>query len=133
MAINKVLMYYIECDNCGHMNDCDSDGHAYIYNTEQEAKKWAEHEDMKTINNKQYCKNCWAYDDNDNLVIKQVKGKHGNGSLRLTSIGYKDVKKSIRNGKMSRHYLDGRFDYDDDIKVMIEKDFEYFNNNQAGK
>lgn len=130
MAIKEIQMYYIECDNCGHMNDCDSDGHPYIYSSEKEAKERAEYEDMKTINDKQYCSSCWTYDDSGNLVIKRVKGKHGNGTLKLTEDGYAQVAKSVRAGNMTRHYLDSRFNYDDDIKAKIENDFKYLNNSK---
>lgn len=70
MGIIPVEMYTAECDNCGvHAEfgdfscygdkdrvreDCDTQGWHFVdYN-----------------NGKCYCEDCWQYDDNDNLVIK---------------------------------------------------------------
>lgn len=70
MAVKEITMYYLVCDNCGHMNDCDSNGFSYIYDNKNQANERLDDDNMIKHNDKHYCNDCWEHDDDDNLIIK---------------------------------------------------------------
>ena len=69
--IQKVEMYTVVCDNCG----CD-------YGNESEYACWSDEDyvredsrenDWITEGNKDYCSNCYSYDENDNLKLRVIE------------------------------------------------------------
>lgn len=66
--IKEVTMYTVICDNCGK-DVCEGSGYAcwddkgYVKDIAIDSG-WIKHED------KHYCSNCYEYDDNDELIIK---------------------------------------------------------------
>ena len=65
--IEQITMYRCVCDNCGHQWGDDVIAYADPANTWDCAANegWNKHED------KTYCPDCWSYDDNDNLIIRE--------------------------------------------------------------
>lgn len=66
--IEKVEMFTINCDNCGENIGADNDFMAM--NDEAGIKEYAMNDDWIEEGDKHYCKKCYSYDDNDELVIK---------------------------------------------------------------
>ena len=67
--IQEVKMYTVVCDNCGEDIGASSD--YSCWNDEVYAWENADESDWIKLNEKHYCPNCWAYDDNDNIIIKK--------------------------------------------------------------
>ena len=66
----EVTMHTVICDNCGDnlFDDADySCGDLAFVGDELDEQDW------KEVEGKDYCGDCWSYDDNDNLVIKSKK------------------------------------------------------------
>lgn len=58
--------YAIKCDNCDKINE-NYDGISF-WSDESVAKEMAD--DWINENGKDYCQDCYSYDDEDNLIIK---------------------------------------------------------------
>jgi hypothetical protein len=69
--IQKVEMFTIICDNC----KCDyGDDAEYSCYAEEERVREDSHENRWiTDGEKDYCPDCYHYDDDDNLIIKPAK------------------------------------------------------------
>ena len=67
--IQKVTMYTVICDNCGKDSNADSD--FSCWNDMGWAQEEALESDWIKEEDKHYCPDCYEYDDDDNLVIKQ--------------------------------------------------------------
>lgn len=69
--IKEVEMYTVICDNCG----VDSNkGSEYIgWNDKGFAVDCALDDDWHKEDDKHYCKDCYSFDDEDNLIIKEIK------------------------------------------------------------
>lgn len=69
MMIKEVTMYTAICDNCG-ANICDGTEYAGWckdgIQAELDSENWLE------IDGKQYCNDCCEYDDNDELILKEL-------------------------------------------------------------
>jgi len=66
----EITMYTIKCDNCGELFEDKHDGFCAWVDINS-AKFLANDSDWTQEGNKDYCPNCYEYDDNDNLVLKQ--------------------------------------------------------------
>jgi len=71
--IQTMEMFTIKCDNCGKLFEDEHMGYC-AWGAESDAWEIASEsgwitEDFDT----HYCPNCYSYDDNDNLVLKEVK------------------------------------------------------------
>ena len=69
--IKEVKMYTVICDNCGK-NALENDEYScwsvpFAATEIADEKGW--YNDNQTCEN--YCDECWQYDDDDNLIIKQ--------------------------------------------------------------
>ena len=73
MAIKKVEMFTVVCDNCGA--DVNEGQEYSCYSDEGYAKEVAMEANWIKENDKHYCEDCWEYDDEDNLVIKSITQK----------------------------------------------------------
>lgn len=67
----EILMTVYSCDNCGERLTDGNDHVGYIDEDIWDVcdHGWIEHE------GKHYCPNCYAWDDDDNLIIKHKDGK----------------------------------------------------------
>lgn len=65
--LEPITMYLCKCDNCGHQWGDDVIAYADPNLVWEMASNegWIEHE------GKHICHNCWSYDDNDNVVIRE--------------------------------------------------------------
>ena len=63
MAIEKVEMYTVSCDNCG-------EDFKEAYADENSAEEIALKSDWIKNRDDHFCPDCWLYDENDNLIIK---------------------------------------------------------------
>lgn len=74
MAVKKVEMFTVLCDNC--KLDIGENSDYSCWNDENNAKENASNSDW-LIHDKHYCPDCYDYDDNDELIIKtQRKDKY---------------------------------------------------------
>jgi hypothetical protein len=68
--IKTIVIFTVICDNCGK-DVCDTDQYSgwddidYMEQVAQE-DNWLQQDD------KHYCQECYSYDDEDNLIIKQI-------------------------------------------------------------
>lgn len=69
MSIQKIEMYTCICDNCGKSADENTD--YSCWGDTSIAKDVAMNADWITEGDKDYCPNCFEYDDEDNLIIKE--------------------------------------------------------------
>jgi hypothetical protein len=67
----EVMMYTIVCDNCG----CDvNEGSEYSgWNEENYVEEIRQEAGWEKVDDEHYCTDCFEYDDDDNLVIKNKK------------------------------------------------------------
>ncbi len=71
--IKELKMYTIICDGCGK-DVCNGSEYSgwddvdYVWDTADE-ESWIKNEDYDDTHH--YCPECYEYDDDDNLVIKQ--------------------------------------------------------------
>lgn len=74
--IKEVIMYTVICDNCG--KDCNADSEYSCWGDVSSAhdsaidSDWTFDEDKEDV---YYCPECFTYDENDNLIIKQLTPK----------------------------------------------------------
>ena len=68
--IKKVEMFTVICDNCGVSCFEGSDYSCTV--DEVSAKEVASDGDWIIHKGKDYCRDCWSYDDEDNLIIKEL-------------------------------------------------------------
>lgn len=61
--------YAVKCDNCGELNE-NYDGYSF-WSDESETKEMASESDWINENGKDYCPDCYEYDNEDNLILKQ--------------------------------------------------------------
>ena len=71
MAVKEVTMYTIECDNCNSSLGDRSDYCAWT--DEITAYDEADRQEWHFGDGKDYCPDCYTYDDDDNLIIKTKK------------------------------------------------------------
>lgn len=69
--IKEVKMYTVVCDNCKKSADDDTD--YSCWNDKNAAKEVASNDNWITDDDKDYCPNCYSYDDEDNLIIEKLK------------------------------------------------------------
>lgn len=69
MAIKKVEMFTVVCDNC--KLDIGTVGEFAAWNDELGAKEVAMESGWIREEEKHYCPDCYEYDDEDNLEIKK--------------------------------------------------------------
>jgi hypothetical protein len=67
MAIEKVEMYTVVCDNCGH--DIGADDEYSCWNDKGYAEDNAMQSEWYREGEKHYCPDCFDIDDEDNLII----------------------------------------------------------------
>ncbi|MBN4061704.1 hypothetical protein JYU20_00720 [Bacteroidales bacterium AH-315-I05] len=78
--IVKMIMYGCRCDNCGKQWYDEETGYvAYTdkagVNDELEDGGW--HRAAQEVgNDKHYCEECWEWNENDDLVVKERKGNN---------------------------------------------------------
>ena len=68
--IQKVEMFTVICDNCGE--DAGTDSDYSCWNDESAAREIAMDSDWMEEEGKHYCPKCWSYDDEDNLILKEI-------------------------------------------------------------
>lgn len=73
MSIKKIEMLTVVCDNC--KKSADEDTEYYCWNDDSYAKEIAKESGYIEHENFNYCLKCYSYDDNDNLILKQIKQK----------------------------------------------------------
>lgn len=62
----------VKCDNCGGLLDPD-----VYYESEELAEQVFNELGFKHLGGKDYCYNCWGWDDDDNIITKD--GRKFNG------------------------------------------------------
>lgn len=71
MSIQKIEMYTCICDNCGKSAD---EGTDYAgWSDSSYSKDIASNADWATEGDKDYCTDCYSYDDEDNIILKPKK------------------------------------------------------------
>lgn len=70
--LKEVKMYTVVCDNCG--KDVNKDAEYSAWNDKRRAEEVATESDWIKENDKNYCPNCFTYDDDDNLLIMPILG-----------------------------------------------------------
>jgi len=70
MVVQEIKMYTIICDHCGEDAGVNSD--YSCWNDENVALEQAMQADWIVEDNKNYCPDCYSYDDNDKLVLKRI-------------------------------------------------------------
>lgn len=68
MATVKEYFYNVKCDHCGAILDDE-----YWVNEPYEPRLCDSYEGWRMLGKKDYCPNCWHYDDNDNIVTADGK------------------------------------------------------------
>lgn len=71
MAIKKVQMHTVVCDNC--KLDIGIDQEYSCWNDANFAEENAINSDWLIHDGKHYCLDCYDYDENDNLVIDEKR------------------------------------------------------------
>ena len=71
--IQEVTMYTVICDNCG--KDVNKDAEFSCWNEKGYAEECAKNADWIEDDDKHYCDDCFSYDENDNIVLKQITNK----------------------------------------------------------
>jgi len=74
MAIEKLEMYTVVCDNCGV--SADEDTMYSCWSDESAARDVAMEADFIKENGKDYCPKCYSYNDEDELVIDESRKKN---------------------------------------------------------
>lgn len=86
--IKQVEMFTVICDNCG--KDCNKDTEYSCWNSRLSAEDVAIDSDWIKEKNNHYCSDCYWYDDNDNLILKDMSHLHCKcGNLLEQPKGYK--------------------------------------------
>lgn len=67
--IKEVIMYTVICDNC--QKDVNENQEYSCYNDEMNANDIAMESNWIKCGDKHYCADCYEYDDNDELSIKE--------------------------------------------------------------
>ena len=70
--LKEVKMYTVVCDNCG--KDVNKDAEYSALNDKRHAEEVAMESDWIKENDKNYCPDCFTYDDDDNLLIIPILG-----------------------------------------------------------
>ena len=70
--LKEVKMYTVVCDNCG--KDVNKDAEYSAWNDKRYAEEVAMESDWIKENDKNYCPDCFTYDDDDNLLIMPILG-----------------------------------------------------------
>ena len=71
--IKSIEMFTVVCDNCGKSAD---EGTDYAgWNDKEYAKDIAMEANWVNENDKHFCTNCYEYDDDYNLIIKEYESK----------------------------------------------------------
>lgn len=70
--IHEVIMYGATCDNCGESWYNDHHGWSAM-NDESGLKEMISNDEWYTYGDKHYCPSCHNIDDDDNLVLKEVR------------------------------------------------------------
>lgn len=73
MAIEKVEMFTVICDNC--KEDIGSSDDYSCWNDKDIAEENAMENDWLKQNGKHYCPSCHSYGDNDELIINESRFK----------------------------------------------------------
>ncbi|MEK9157712.1 MAG: hypothetical protein AAB638_00835 [Patescibacteria group bacterium] len=72
--IKKVEMYTVVCDNCGK-DVCEGEEYS-AWNDSDYAREIATESGWhETDDDKHYCPDCFTFDDNDNLILRQITPK----------------------------------------------------------
>jgi hypothetical protein len=71
--IKELKMFTVVCDNCG--KDSNEGTEYSCWADESQAKEMASNADWIEEDDKDYCPECFSYDDDDNLIIKPIKNK----------------------------------------------------------
>lgn len=72
MSLLKEYFYNIECDVCGYL--CDNE----LWHTDSQGiKEIAGETGWIKLGGKDYCPDCWEYDEDDNIITSD--GKRWNG------------------------------------------------------
>lgn len=69
--IYQVTMYGAKCDGCGE--EIRFMGEYSAISERECVEDMLRESDYQFDGNKHYCPDCWAYDDNDNIVFKHQK------------------------------------------------------------
>jgi hypothetical protein len=69
--IQEVKMYTVLCDNCKKSADDDTD--YSCWNDTNAAREVAMNDNWINEDDKDYCPDCYSYDDEDNLIIGNPK------------------------------------------------------------
>jgi len=69
--IKEIIMFTVICDNCG--KDANNGNEVVAWCDKDTAIELASDSGWIDLDNpdKNYCSECWNYDANDNLIIKQ--------------------------------------------------------------
>ena len=68
--IKQVTMYYVECDNC-HVSCFEGTEYSCTVD-EVSAKEVASDSDWIIHEGKDYCQECYSYNDEDELIFKKL-------------------------------------------------------------
>ena len=71
MAVEKVEMFTVVCDNC--KEDIGASSEYSCWHDENQAQEVAMESDWIKHEGKHICKDCYEYDDNDNLIIDEKR------------------------------------------------------------
>lgn len=71
MSFKEVIMHTIVCDNCGQEGVAESDFAGW--NDEDWALDEAFEAGWIEDEGNHYCSDCYEYDDNDELILKELK------------------------------------------------------------
>ena len=66
--LKEVKMFTIVCDGCGE--DVNDDTDYSCWNDENYVEDIRHEAGWEKVNDKHYCNDCFKYDDNDELIIK---------------------------------------------------------------
>jgi hypothetical protein len=69
--VKEVIMYTIVCDGCG--KDVNAECEYSCFNDENYVEDVRQESDWEKVDDEHYCTDCFEYDDDDNLVIKNKK------------------------------------------------------------
>lgn len=70
--VKQVTMFTIICDNCGR--DVNEGQEYSCWNDKGYAEDIAMEADWIKEDDKHFCPDCYTYDDDDNLIIKEKSG-----------------------------------------------------------
>lgn len=66
--LKEVKMYTIVCDGCG--KDVNENTDYSCWNDEDANEEIRQEAGWEKVDNKHYCTDCFEYDDNDELILK---------------------------------------------------------------